>query len=120
MANFSLENFLNQFYYRDMEEMQITLIKKTIKDFFPDSEIMLFGSRARKESNAKSDYDILIKISETLSIREKVTLSEKIRKVLAQSKIDSDIIIKTEAELQKQSKLHGHLIRTIMNELIPV
>ena len=77
MVNFWLENFLNQFYYRDMEEMQITLIKKTIKEFFPDSEIMLFGSRARKESNSKSDYDILIKISETLSIREKVTLSEK-------------------------------------------
>lgn len=103
-----------------MEAMQINLIKKTIKEFFPSSEIMLFGSHARKENNSQSDYDILIKISETLDIRQKVTLSEKIKKTLAQYKIDSDIIIKTEEEIQKQSKLHGHLIRQIVKDLIPV
>jgi predicted nucleotidyltransferase len=69
--------------------------------------------RLRNENTVVSDYDILIKISETLNIREKVTLGEKIKKILAYHKIDSDIIIKSEEEIQKQSKLHGHITQQI-------
>ena len=36
------------------------VIKKTIRELEPDAEIILYGSRSRKDSGPESDWDILI------------------------------------------------------------
>jgi len=35
-------------------------VKQVIHEMEPDAEIILYGSRARKDSNAQSDWDFLI------------------------------------------------------------
>lgn len=41
-------------------ENLLVLVKQKIKEIDPDSKILLFGSRARGESNDNSDWDFLI------------------------------------------------------------
>jgi predicted nucleotidyltransferase len=35
-------------------------VKRAIREIEPDAEIILYGSRAREDSNAQSDWDFLI------------------------------------------------------------
>ena len=44
----------------DNNQEILELIKTTVRKYIADSEIMLFGSRARKDSTSDSDFDILI------------------------------------------------------------
>jgi len=45
-------------------EKLLSEIKKAIVSDYPSSEIILYGSRARKEETAFSDWDILIIIDQ--------------------------------------------------------
>jgi len=38
----------------------LELIKATACKFLPDAEVMLFGSRARREAASDSDFDVLV------------------------------------------------------------
>jgi len=38
----------------------LEIIKTTARGYIADAEVMLFGSRAREDSSAESDFDILI------------------------------------------------------------
>jgi len=38
----------------------IEIIKRTVLDYLPDAEVLLFGSHARKNASLDSDYDILL------------------------------------------------------------
>ena len=42
------------------QKQTISQIKKIVKDRMPDARIVLFGSRARGDCDARSDYDLLI------------------------------------------------------------
>ena len=59
---------------------------------------------------------ILLKIKKTLSVKEKRTLSSRIRKHLAESSIDSDVIVKDESEITSSLDKPGSIIKeAIMN-----
>jgi predicted nucleotidyltransferase len=96
----------------------LAIIKTTARKHIADSEIMLFGSRARKDSTSESDYDILIIIDQYLSPAEKLPLKTSIRKDLLKSGIRSDILIQSKMEVETKKKLPGHIIRTILKEAI--
>jgi len=94
------------------------IIKTTAKKFLTDSEVMLFGSRARKDFSYESDYDILIITNQLLTFKEKITIKSNIRKALLMSNIRSDILIQSKEEVEIKKRLPGHIIRTILKEAI--
>jgi len=94
------------------------LIKATACKYLPDAEVMLFGSRARKDSTSDSDYDVLVLTSLDLSPKEKLPIKTNIRKELLKDGIRSDILIQSKKEVKKKRKLPGHIIRNILNDAI--
>lgn len=75
----------------------LSIIKEVANRILPNSKILLFGSRARKDNS--SDYDFLIITKETIDIQRKRTLKSLLRKELAQLKIPADILIQSEEEV---------------------
>ena len=71
----------------------IETIKSTAHEYLPDAEVLLFGSRARKDDRSDSDYDILLVTKNNLIPKEKLLLRTKIRKALLSLGIRSDIQI---------------------------
>ena len=100
------------------DDKTIDLIKKTAREFLPQAEVLLFGSRARNENSSDSDYDILIITDTTLLPKEKITLRTNIRKSLLKIGIRSDIIIQGKQEVDQKKKLPGHIVRKILREAI--
>ncbi len=94
------------------------LIKATAVKYITDAEVMLFGSRARDEADAESDYDILIITGKKLTAGDKILLRTKIRKELLGKGIRSDILIQNNEEIERKKRLPGHLIRNILKEAI--
>jgi uncharacterized protein len=96
----------------------LELIKATACKYLPDAEILLFGSRARKDAASDSDYDVLVLTSLELSPKEKLPIKTNIRKGLLKDGIRSDILIQSKTEVKKKRKLPGHIIRNILNDAI--
>lgn len=98
-----------------------SIIKKQISEIFHNlgysaKNIILFGSRARKDFTRFSDYDILIITEATFEIKEKMSLSKKIREYLAKSGIDVDVVIKSDSEVQVLRDRPGSIVRNAMKE----
>ncbi len=93
-----------------------TLVKKKVKEALTFSRILLFGSRARNDADEQSDYDLLVVVPNSISIREKISVRTSIRKKLLVSGIRSDILIQSEEELKSKKLIPGHIIKTIMRE----
>ncbi len=93
-------------------------IKTTAHEYLPDAEVLLFGSRARKEERSDSDYDILLIIKTNLTPKEKLPIRTKIRKALLELGIRSDILIQSNSEVQQKKNLPGHIVRRILREAI--
>jgi len=66
--------------------------------FSPDAEVMLFGSRARREATSDSDFDVLVVTSLDLTPKQKLPLKTNIRKALLKEGIRSDILIQSKKE----------------------
>ena len=96
----------------------IEIIKSTAHEYLPDAEVLLFGSHARNEASAESDYDILLITKTKLSLKEKLPFRTKIRKSLLLIGIRSDILIQSKSEIDKKKKLPGHIVRNILKEAI--
>jgi len=79
---------------------------------FRDAEIILFGSRAKADFRAHSDWDFLIILKERLHIKEKWDLAHKIRKALADIYIPCDAIIRSEDEVERRKDVIGSVIRS--------
>ncbi len=92
-----------------VKDENLIKIKEVIKTIFPDSRIMLFGSRGRDDFETQSDYDILVEVKENLSIKQKREYEGKIRKQLA--KIPLDVIIKTEEDISYYQDKIGSVTR---------
>jgi len=95
---------------------RISEIKHLIQEILPLSQVILFGSRARRMHLPESDYDILVIIDSYLSPSEKMPIRTKIRKLLLSKGIFSDILIQSKLEVKTKSILPGHIIKTIMQE----
>ena len=96
-----------------------SIIKKQISEIFHNlgysaKMIILFGSRARKDFTSSSDYDILVITETTFEIKEKMSLSKKMREYLAKSGIDVDVVIKSDSEVQVEKP--GSIVRSALKE----
>ena len=90
-------------------------IKNVVNEFGAD-DIILFGSRARKTSEKFSDYDILAIFSSQLSRKDKIKTASKIRKKLAESFIDIDILVRNKKEIEIKKMQTGSVIKNALNE----
>ena len=96
----------------------LELIKVTACKYLPDAEVLLFGSRARKDASLESDFDILVVTNLDLTPKQKLPLKTSIRKDLLKEGIRSDILIQSRKEVKKKRRLPGHIIKNILNEAI--
>jgi len=79
-------------------------------------KIILFGSRARGDFTAQSDWDFLIVLKQELSREEKQKIAHRIRKRLAEFHWDCDVIVRTEAEVEARKNLIGSVVKRVMEE----
>lgn len=96
----------------------LELIKVAACKYLPNAEVLLFGSRARKDATLESDFDILVVTTLDLTPKQKLPLKTSIRKDLLKEGIRSDILIQSRKEVKKKRKLPGHIIKNILNEAI--
>jgi len=78
--------------------------------------IVLFGSRARGDSKADSDWDFLIVLERKVSREEKSEIAHKIRRSLAEFYIPCDVIIRSEEEVEKRRETIGSVIKSAIDE----
>ncbi|MCX6325074.1 MAG: nucleotidyltransferase domain-containing protein [Bacteroidia bacterium] len=98
------------------DKNKIDIIKQTSREYLPDAEVLLFGSRARKNASSDSDYDILLITYAELLPRDKLPIRTKIRKSLLAIGIRSDILIQSKSEVERKKNLPGHIVRKILRE----
>ncbi len=79
-------------------------------------KILLFGSRARNDFNQDSDWDFLIIVPQDLTRNEKHDISYQIRRILAKKHIPSDIIIRSESEIESLKKRVNSVTKTALEE----
>jgi len=91
------------------------LIIRIIPNLHPD-KIILFGSRARNDFVAESDYDLLIILNDKLSFQDKRKISSLIRKVFAKKLIDADVIVKTTEEINYFKDKTGSVVKNALEE----
>ncbi|MCA1745200.1 MAG: nucleotidyltransferase domain-containing protein [Bacteroidales bacterium] len=84
--------------------------------FIPDSKVMLFASRARKNNSKESDYDFLVISKTTIDIQTKRSLKSLMRKELAKYKIPADILIQSEEEISYKKDITGHILKQALRE----
>jgi predicted nucleotidyltransferase len=96
----------------------IEIIKQTSREYLPDAEVLLFGSRARENASSDSDYDILLITNSELLPKDKLPIRTQIRKSLLAIGIRSDILIQSKSEIEKKKNLPGHIVRKILREAI--
>ncbi len=102
------------------EGSKITEIKKVISFYLPDSEVIMFGSRARGDNQLNSDYDFLIISKDPLDDHQRLHFQALIRKSLAKKNILADIIIHSRNGIERKSNLPGHIVRTAIKEGVRV
>ncbi len=98
-----------------MEDKFRNIVHETLKDINYE-KVLLFGSRARGDSNIDSDYDLLVILKEKNDLRSKMKIATLIRKRLAQKFIDADVIVKTIEELVYYKDKIGSVVRTALAE----
>ena len=97
--------------------MTYDTIKKTIRSFLPDSRILLFGSRARGNSDIHSDYDLLVITPNILTQKEKLSWSSQIDRAIVKAiHAPVDLLLYSEEEILQKQQLPGHIIRSAMRE----
>ena len=97
-----------------IKDQNLTKIKRVIKTIFPDSQVILFGSRSRGDFERQSDYDLLVIIKRNSSIKEKRQYASVIRKQLAE--IPIDVIVKTEEDANYYKDKIGSVTREAILE----
>ena len=98
------------------QEIYNTIVT-TVKSFLPETRVVLFGSRARGESNRGSDYDVLIITPNEYEGREKIEWRGRISNALVTAiNAPFDVLMNSEKEIVKNQKLPGHVIHYAMKE----
>jgi predicted nucleotidyltransferase len=102
------------------DQQRLATIKSAALQLIPGCTVYLFGSMARNEQKPGSDYDLLVVAPNHLSIHDKMRLQSRLRKTLAQSKLDADILMESRDELEIKKNLLGHVVRSAVMEGIPL
>jgi len=88
---------------------------------FNVSQILLFGSRARGEARADSDWDLYIIIDHDPGFRLRSAIGSRIRWRLAcEEDIDADVFVQSESTVEKRKKDTGYLTYYALKEGVPL
>jgi len=98
----------------------ILIIKELVNEYFPESSVFLFGSRARRDYTEDSDFDLLVVTSTTYENAECRHLKALVRRQLAKRRIPADIIILSKAQFETNKKITGHIVGQVLKEGIPI
>ncbi|MEO0248784.1 MAG: nucleotidyltransferase domain-containing protein, partial [candidate division WOR-3 bacterium] len=79
-------------------------------------KIILFGSRARGEARADSDWDFLVAVDRDLGFSEKEDLASDICWHLATEKIYADVFVLSASVVDEQHDNTGHLAHYALKE----
>ena len=63
-------------YLSPIEKKALTELKEKIREKYPDSEIILYGSKARGDYNENSDIDLMIIIKDEHRINKSISFEE--------------------------------------------
>ena len=63
-------------YFTDNERNALIELKEKIMEKYPDSQIILYGSKARGDAGVDSDIDILIVINDNYNIDKDISFEE--------------------------------------------
>jgi predicted nucleotidyltransferase len=92
-------------------------IKRIITGILPGAEVLLFGSRARKDHREDSDWDLLVITEEEIEGEAYYDVTGKIHKALNPLlEWGSDIIIRSRKDVEMKKQWPGHFIRWAMKE----
>ena len=86
-------------------------IKDIIHKIIPNAKIILFGSRAKGTARQNSDYDILIIVPDSIVPNEKKKITSTLRRNLALSGIDADIIVQFNKTFIELKNFPGNVSR---------
>ena len=102
------------------ETVALKIIKESVNELLPESSILLFGSRARHDNTADSDYDLMIITKYAHDDKELRLFKSIIRKTLAQNRIPADILIQSKSEVEIKKGIIGHIVRQVLQEGVPL
>jgi predicted nucleotidyltransferase len=92
-------------------------IRETIHAYLPDSQVLLFGSRARGTEDKYSDYDLMVITPNPLTQKERLNWSSKIDRAIVHTiHIPIDLLIFSKDEIIAKRDLPVHIVRTVMRE----
>jgi len=91
-------------------------IKTLVQSDYPSAEIILYGSRSRREENADSDWDILVIVEKDISEKEKIAINYKIFDVEIASGEVINAIIHTRKEWSSPLLQAMPFYTNVMNE----
>ncbi|NLF83501.1 MAG: nucleotidyltransferase domain-containing protein [Candidatus Gastranaerophilales bacterium] len=94
------------------DEKLENIIQRILQVTTPD-KIILFGSHARNEASAESDYDLLVIKSEIDNI---LKLEQKIYKNLLGLKANVDVIVRTPALLEENKNIAGSFTKNVLKD----
>lgn len=101
-----------------INNMNNSEIKNLILDNsdFDISNIILFGSRAKRTNRADSDYDVLIVSKNSLSLEKRRRIKKELRVKFADLNIDADILLKSENEVNELRTSFGSVVKEAIIE----
>ena len=81
-----------------------TIIKKEVQQLYANSEVILFGSRARQDHRPDSDWDFLILLDKNeLTKKEKSEIRDKLYEVELNAEQVISTLIHTKSDWEKLS-----------------
>lgn len=83
-------------------------------------QILLFGSRARGEASASSDWDFYVLLECELDFPQKQRLVTEIQRELARLRIPNDVILASAERFRRLRDFPGHLGYTVAREGVPI
>jgi len=101
---------------RQTDEGALCRIVDVVQSVVHGARVILFGSHARGQATAGSDYDLLVVIQQSLDAGCKLALRTQIRKRLLEEGIRSDVLIQSDDEVRRKQNLPGHIVRSILRE----
>ena len=94
-------------------------IKSTVHSLLPDARVLLFGSMARGDANADSDYDVLVITQQTFLPRERLAMSTKVNNALVDVlKAPVDVILNSVEQINDNKDLLGHIVHYALMESV--
>ncbi len=101
-----------------MKDKNLPVIKSVVSSNGGDFTAYLFGSRSKGTNRPDSDYDILVEVNGDPDIRDRISLSSKITKMLADRDIIADVLVESKLDISIKKNLTGSIVRNALKTAV--